>query len=239
MAKKRRSQPAPEESGSRPGCVRWLIAGLFAVVMLVVLGVIEVQLPGFDVLDSPDDAGIGDQRIINPEAPLAAFFEPTVLYWRADILRTAQIYGVNPNVIAIVMQIESCGDPTAISVAGATGLMQVMPFHFEDGENMLNPQANMELGLDIFVECLTQFADWDLGLALACYNGGPGVTVVDPLSWVPETRAYYRWATGLWADVVSGVETSQTLTEWLAAGGAGLCQEAANRLPIAPVAALS
>jgi len=46
-------------------------------------------------------------------------------------------------VIAIVIQIESCGSPVAMSGAGALGLMQVMPYHFENGENMINPDTNV------------------------------------------------------------------------------------------------
>lgn len=166
------------------------------------------------------------QSITNPDAPLAEFYAPGVLRWRDQIEGWAQQYEVNPNVIAIVMQIESCGDPTAISGAGAMGLMQVMPFHFDNGENMINPDANVENGMTVFYECLTQFADWDLGLALACYNGGPRVTMSDYNTWASETQSYYRWATGMWNDVKRGRDTSDTLNQWLQAGGSGLCTRA-------------
>jgi soluble lytic murein transglycosylase-like protein len=194
------------------------------VAIFVLLGIIRLDPLG------DDDQSVAAQTITSPDAPLASFYEPTVLYWREDILRWAQEHGVNPNVIAIVIQIESCGDPTAMSIAGAVGLMQIMPFHFEDGENMLNPQTNVLRGMSVFYECLTQFANWDLGLALACYNGGPSVTQIDPVYWVAETQYYYTWATGLWGDVVNGSETSETLSQWLAAGGAGLCNSAAANL---------
>jgi soluble lytic murein transglycosylase-like protein len=101
--------------------------------------------------------------------------------------------------------------------------MQVMPYHFDDGENMLNPDTNTRQGMDVFYECLTLFAGGDVGLALACYNGGPSVTVRDQQEWAEETRYYYRWATGLWSDVVRGRKTSETLEQWLDAGGALLC----------------
>lgn len=166
------------------------------------------------------------QVITNPDAPLAAFFTPEVLAWRSEILQWAQNYRVNPNVIAIVIQIESCGNSVAISSAGALGLMQVMPFHFENGENMLNPDTNVQRGMTVFYECLTQFANWDLGMALACYNGGPSVTQSDYALWADETQYYYRWATGLWHDVVEGNRSSETLTDWLAAGGERLCAQA-------------
>lgn len=200
----------------------------FVAIMVLALDIVSLSFVT-DRLFSDDNAGIS-HTITEPDAPLASFYEPGVLYWRNDILRWAQQYGVNPNVIAIVIQIESCGDPTALSSAGAVGLMQIMPFHFEDGDNMLDPEMNVQRGMSVFYECLTQFANWDLGLALACYNGGPSVTQRDPATWASETQAYYHWATGLWQDVVSGADTSETLQEWLDAGGAGLCRQAAASL---------
>jgi len=166
------------------------------------------------------------QTIANPNAPLASFFRPEVLYWRDEIEDWAREHHVNPNVIAIVIQIESCGNPNAISNAGALGLMQVMPFHFQNGENMINPDTNVARGMTVFYECLTQFAGWDLGTALACYNGGPSVTQRPFSSWANETQYYYRWATGLWSDVQNGDETSDALEDWLAAGGERLCVQA-------------
>lgn len=170
----------------------------------------------------------GGQSITNPNASLASFYAPEVMRWQSDIKRWAREYDVNPNVIAIVMQIESCGHPSVISHAGATGLMQVMPFHFANGENMLNPDTNMRRGMLVFYECLEQFANWDLGIALACYNGGPSVTQSPMSSWPRETQSYYRWATGLWDDVRQGNEDSSTLSEWLDAGGQALCTRAAS-----------
>jgi soluble lytic murein transglycosylase-like protein len=161
--------------------------------------------------------------IDNPDAPLASFYTPQVLRWQDEIEQWAQEYDLNPNVIAIIMQIESCGDPMAISPAGALGLMQVMPFHFEDGENMLNPDRNVQRGMGHLFACL-EFGDWDMGRALACYNGG----FVSEESWASETRAYYYWGTGLWQAVTRGSETSEVLDEWLAAGGRNLCRAAAQ-----------
>jgi soluble lytic murein transglycosylase-like protein len=200
---------------------------IIAAAIMAVLIVIEVFNPSALLRWLPF-VGSGNQSITNPDAPLAEFYAPEVLRWRSQIEDWAKEYDVNPNVIAIVMQIESCGDPTAISSAGAMGLMQVMPFHFDNGENMINPDANVKNGMTVFYECLTQFADWDLGLALACYNGGPRVTMIDQSAWAQETQSYYRWATGMWNDVKSGKKTSDTLSEWMQAGGSRLCTTAAT-----------
>ncbi len=176
----------------------------------------------------------GPQFITDSSAPLASFYAPAVLYWEDSIERWADEHGVNPNVIAIVMQIESCGDPEAVSHAGALGLMQVMPMHFSDGENMINPETNVRRGMGVFHECLSQFAGWDLGRALACYNGGPSVLSRPFDNWPRETRSYYRWATGMWNEVVRGRSASGTLDDWLGAGGSRLCQQALRTLSEVP-----
>ena len=219
-ARRRAEPPLPPVRPARGRYVR-----LAAVLLLAVL-----------VLEALDLAGVipggRDSRwahfITDAEAPLASFYTPEVRYWEDEIIRWAREYGVNPNVLAIVIQIESCGDMAAISEAGALGLMQVMPFHFDFGENMLNPDTNVRRGMGVLKECLTVFARYDLGLALACYNGGPSVTQRPYRDWAAETRYYYEWATGLWADVVAGRKESATLAAWLDAGGRQLCTRAAQ-----------
>lgn len=170
---------------------------------------------------------VAAQMLTDPQAPLAPFYTPEVRYWGARIRDWAATYGLNPNVIAILIQVESCGSPEVISWAGAVGLMQVMPYHFDDGENMLDPETNMRHAMRIFTECLTVFANWDIGVAAACYNGGASVTQTSYQSWPQETRHYYDWVTGLWADVVRGAKSSPALATWLAAGGTRLCAIAA------------
>lgn len=223
---KRASQPRAEPRRrwhlrfTRPVQIAALILALLAGLVALDPSLLENALLG----DGPA------QTITNTRAPLASFYAPAVMHWEPQIKEWAREYGVNPNVIAIVMQIESCGDPAVISPAGAMGLMQVMPFHFTNGENMLNPDTNMRRGLNFFHECLRQYADWDIGLALACYNGGPGVTVRPRDTWARETQSYYRWATGLWNEVTRGHDSSATLDQWLRAGGSSLCTRAANTL---------
>ena len=223
------STDAPHpRSGQRPPARRRrvLLAALAALLVIALLEALGLVALG-DLLPGRDSAR-RSHFITDAGAPLAAFYTPEVLHWQDEIREWARTYGVNPNVLAIVIQIESCGDSTAESSAGALGLMQVMPFHFEYGENMINPETNVQHGMEVFRECLTVFAEYDLGLALACYNGGPSVTQRRYQEWYPETRYYYDWATGLWQDVQAGATKSETLTDWLAAGGRQLCDRAAR-----------
>jgi len=219
---------AREKAGRVLRVLRRMAVGLLAVIALLdvlfIFGAVDRQQ--IEDLWPFHGRRSGPQFITDSGAALAPFYAPAVLHWQDSIERWAREYEVNPNVIAIVMQIESCGDPEAISGAGALGLMQVMPMHFAYGENMINPETNVRQGMKVFHECLSVFAGWDLGMALACYNGGPSVTQRAFSTWARETQSYYRWATGMWDDVVSQRSASATLDDWLAAGGARLCQQA-------------
>ncbi len=54
-----------------------------------------------------------------------------VLQWLPEIQAAAEATGVPAEVIAAVIRVESVGEPNAVSVAGAIGLMQVMPAEFQ------------------------------------------------------------------------------------------------------------
>jgi soluble lytic murein transglycosylase-like protein len=165
-------------------------------------------------------------RVLRP-SPLAPLFTHEIAYWGQDIRRWAETYGVEPNLLATIMQIESCGHPTIASHAGAQGLFQVMPFHFEAGEDPLDPDTNARRGA-LFLKFCMDYTGGDVGLTLACYNGGPATTR-NP-NWSSETRRYYHWGTGIYADALVGKSRSDTLDAWLKAGGSGLCALAAREL---------
>jgi hypothetical protein len=162
---------------------------------------------------------------------LAQIFAPEVLHWTPQIVQWAAAYDLDPNLVAIIMQVESCGDPGAVSSAGAQGLFQVMPFHFTAGENMTDPDTNARRGLNYFVEGL-RYHSGDIGRTFAGYNGGHGTSAKNWSLWPSETQRYYTWTTGIYEDIQAGLNPSPTLEAWLAAGGAGLCQQAANRLDL-------
>jgi soluble lytic murein transglycosylase-like protein len=123
------------------------------------------------------------------------------------------------------MQIESCGAPGVRSPAGAAGLFQVMPFHFDENEDPLDVETNAARGLTYLARGLA-LADGRVDLALAGYNGGHGLIGRDPASWPDQTQRYVHWGVGILNDVARGSPSSPTLQDWLAAGGAHLCQRA-------------
>jgi soluble lytic murein transglycosylase-like protein len=167
--------------------------------------------------------------IINPAgsqpSSIAPLFTAEVDRWADDIARWAAQYGVDPNLLATVMQIESCGDSTVSSHAGAQGLFQVMPFHFSEGEVYTDPDTNAMRSANFLNQCLG-WANGDTGLALGCYNGGPSIVNRPFANWPSETQRYYTWGTGIYADAQANLASSPTLDSWLGAGGVNLCNRA-------------
>jgi hypothetical protein len=162
---------------------------------------------------------------------LSAVFTPEVQYWGDAISRWAAAAGIDPNLAAVVMQIESCGDPSATSGSGAMGLFQVMPFHFTASDSPYDPDTNALRGLDYLRRSLAA-AHNDARLAFAGYNGGIGVISRSEWTWPAETVRYAYWGSGIYADATAGLSESSRLNEWLTAGGSGLCSRAGQRLGI-------
>ena len=95
-----------------------------------------------------------------------------------------------PELILAVIETESNFDHYAISVAGAIGLMQIMPFWLDEigrpNDNLLHVDTNLRYGCTILRFYLDK-EKGDLRRALARYNGSVGRrkypnTVIDKLS---------------------------------------------------------
>jgi soluble lytic murein transglycosylase-like protein len=166
---------------------------------------------------------------ISSSTSLSPIFTPEVQYWADSIIRWAATSNLDPNLVAAVMQIESCGDPHATSRAGAMGLFQVMPYHFTAGENPYAPDTNALRGLNYLRRSLDA-AGGNARLALAGYNGGIGVISRGEWGWAAETARYVKFGFPIYEDARSGVTTSASLNEWYGRYGASLCRQAAQRL---------
>ena len=162
---------------------------------------------------------------------LSPIFTPEIQHWADSITRWAAASNLDPNLAAVVMQIESCGDPRATSRAGAMGLFQVMPFHFVADENPYHPDTNALRGLGYLKRSLEK-AGGNARLALAGYNGGIGVISRGEWTWAAETARYVKYGYPIYEDASRGVTTSASLNEWYGRYGAGLCRQAAQRLGI-------
>jgi len=168
---------------------------------------------------------------ISRNGALAPLFTPEIQFWSANLSRWAAEHGLAPNLAATVMQSESCGNPSARSSAGASGLFQVMPFHFYATENAYDPDTNALRGMNYLAKSLER-SGGDARLALAGYNGGIGVIGRAESTWPAETKRYAYWGSGIYADAAQNAGESARLNEWLAAGGASLCRKARERLGI-------
>ena len=188
----------------------------------------RINLTGTDNQEIEFNSGIPEQQEGNR---IAVLFTPEIQFWSQNIIQWSQETGIDPNLIATVMQIESCGDPFAKSSAGAQGLFQVMPYHFESGEDPYNPATNALRGLDYLGRALAA-RDGAVRLGFAGYNGGITGAKRPESQWADETKRYVYWGSGIYKDAVNGKQTSERLNEWLVSGGASLCNQAANRLGI-------
>lgn len=182
---------------------------------------VTTQLWNFSIDNSPSSSG------------LSPIFTEEIQYWGEDIVRWANAASLDPNLAAVVMQIESCGDPQALSRSGAIGLFQVMPFHFHRGENGYNPETNALRGLNYLARSLST-GGGNPRLALAGYNGGIGVILRSEWAWPAETKRYVLYGAPIYEDARSGVTSSVMLGEWYRKYGAGLCRQANRRLGISP-----
>ena len=111
------------------------------------------------------------------------------------IAASAHRYRLSPELLHAVIRAESAYNPSAISSAGARGLMQLMPgtaarYGVSD---TFDPAQNVRGGAAYLRDLLDMF-DQDLRLAVAGYNAGEGAVMKHGRQIPPyaETQAYVR-----------------------------------------------
>ena len=110
-----------------------------------------------------------------------------------DVIREAAGYYQLPEAfVRSIIKVESDYDPTALSVAGAQGLMQLMP---ETGNHMMvsdpwDPRENVFGGCR-YLRVLANMFNGDLDLTIAAYNAGEGAVIrAGGIPNIPETQDY-------------------------------------------------
>jgi soluble lytic murein transglycosylase len=137
--------------------------------------------------------------------------------WTPEIEAAARAHGVDPDLVAIVMLLESMGDPAATSPIGATGLMQIMPgtaaaiardrkLPVPTPDELEDPTLNLDFAAYLLAQLIADLTDGTLdaeavGLVAAGYNAG----IEHTLKWQAgaaklsgETKAYRTRAMRLW-----------------------------------------
>jgi soluble lytic murein transglycosylase-like protein len=140
---------------------------------------------------------------IEPEEVFAPATQPpaaasTLPVPYAEMIRAAsQKHGVDQELIASVILVESNFNPQAVSRRNARGLMQLLPETAQRFAvtNVFDPAQNIDAGTRYLKELLELYKQ-DLALTLAAYNAGPDR--VERFRGVPpiaETVSYVRRVT--------------------------------------------
>jgi soluble lytic murein transglycosylase-like protein len=220
------------ETGS--GCLSFYVLPPIAALLIVAfVAIVALKSPLTPSALPSNNSTLVLQNSVAPvsSSGISPIFTKEIQHWGTDIVRWANAAGVDPNLAATVMQIESCGDTRATSRSGATSLFQVMPFHFTFGENPYDPETNALRGLNYLSRSL-QAGGGNARLAPAGYNGGIGVIARSEWAWPSETKRYVLYGAPIYEDARNGATSSASLTEWYQKYGAGLCRQAAQRLGI-------
>jgi len=214
--------PSRPSGGLRRFLLPPLSVILVSILMALLLSQIQVDLASTAPL--PTERALS--KALTPEKGIADIFTPEIKFWEEDILTWSEEYQLDPNLIATVMQIESCGYSKAVSSAGAKGLFQVMPVHFKKKEDPYQPDTNAHRGLSYLQKSLE--TGGNPRLALAGYNAGITRAKSPEDLWPKETQRYVYWGLQIYRDARFGKNQSARLDDWLSRGGASLCRKAWN-----------
>ena len=190
-----------------------------------------------------------------PPPPMTVQHQASIRWMPASVNRFRPLieqasfrHGVDANLLAVMILVESGGDPLASSPKGAMGLMQIMPATGQEiarergivahvDARLYDPSYNIDFGAYYLAKQIDRFRTRDPRLtierAAGAYNGG-GARMARHLergeTLPAETMRYKRWVTGMWID--RHAPQSPMYREWYAAGGGRLVARSNNPLPI-------
>ena len=94
-------------------------------------------------------------------------FSQSILQWCGLITKYSKEQNIDPNLIGAIMLQESGGNPNAISVTDATGLMQVEPkdsgyavfINRPTMKELLDPEFNIKYGVAMFAGLVSRYGN--------------------------------------------------------------------------------
>ena len=150
----------------------------------------ELPVPTTGVMETPDpiESGVAFAMGLRPRS----YSSP----YDGLIEAAAQRNGLNPLFVHAVIHQESRYRPNAVSVAGARGLMQLMPgtaamMGVRDVNQLWDPSTNIDAGARLLSRLVRRFPG-RTDLVLAAYNAGEGAVTRYGYAVPPyaETRGY-------------------------------------------------
>lgn len=174
--------------------------------------------------DISDSAGYVMKNWVTPKAGETRNGE-AVIYdgfrWEPRFLDASMKYSIPPGVLSRLAWQESRYNPNAFSVAGAVGMMQIIPRFYPSWTeaDIRNPDKAIYYAAKILSDNFKKYGDWPK--AIVAYNQGQGnvdkavkaaVAAGQPFDWLnyppigPVGRKYVDIArdTGLWPTIVGG-----------------------------------
>ncbi|WP_051671510.1 lytic transglycosylase domain-containing protein [Oribacterium sp. P6A1] len=119
--------------------------------------------------------------------------------------KASKTYGVPERILKTVAKYESDFKTTAVSKAGAMGIMQLMPATAKSlgVKDPFDPEQNIMGGAKLLASNLKEFGG-DLSLALAAYNAGSGA--VKKYNGIPPYKETQNYVKNIMADLNSNTQ---------------------------------
>lgn len=211
---------------------------------MVAVGIIATALVVWtaDAINKHEETALeaNNAKITSPWIP------ETVKFWHKDIAEMSKKYNLDANLIAIIMTLESGGDPKAESEVKAKGLMQIMPLTAQDTADrytkkpfkkydLLDGKTSIEFGTAYLAMLRDEYGtdkhspDWNITVELiaSAYNGGfSAANAIEKGEGIRDTQtlAYSRDAFNMWRERNAG--SSPTFDRWKERGGNDLLNKA-------------
>lgn len=220
---------------------KWLIGGIATtVVLLVLLAVTPLLLTTPDTPSSAPVAENDPQQHVQAQAPapqvvlvgqpvnesvqqpaiarpIAPLYSDTVQHWAFDIADWTYGTRIDPNLLASVMQVRSCGNPQQ-DEGGLFGIPAMGAVFNEPALNAQAAIARLEDGLRLTGD--------DLRLTFAYFVDGETVLTRDFMDWSQDARDLFIVGYNVYSQAQSQATHSPDLASWLSQSGAYRCQQA-------------